>query len=454
MLRGTRTMPSQIALLICTGIIIFLFWLDRERNKCVSKAIWVPFIWMLPSASREYAFWASYLFNIRLPSDSITDGNPFDRAIEIVLIITAIVILTRRRPNWNLLFMRNGWVWLFFVYGAISIVWSDFPLVSLKRWIKALGNVSMVLIILTEERPIESLAAILKRLAFLLLPLSVLLIKYYPELGKSYHQYAGTAWYTGVAGSKNELGVICLLSGIYFSWDLLYKRIGEIRSDQRLGVPVYLITLSMTLWLLHMANSATSTLCMIVACTILIVARVPFIARKPGRIVILMVVSVALLGGMEYLFNIKDTIIHMLGRRPDLTTRVPMWDDLLRLAKNPIVGVGYESFWLGDRRTFMAENWEITCQAHNGYLEMYLNLGCIGVIFVLGWIYSGLRKIHSQMAIDYSSAMLRLCFLLVIVLHSFTEASFFGDSILWLLLFATTMEYDAHCHNGFDRVAV
>ena len=44
----------------------------------------------------------------------------------------------------------------------------------------------MVLVILTEKRPYEAVGVILRRLAFLLLPLSVLFIRYYPDLGREY----------------------------------------------------------------------------------------------------------------------------------------------------------------------------------------------------------------------------------------------------------------------------
>ena len=35
-------------------------------------------------------------------------------------------------------------------YGLLSVLWSDFPLIAGKRWIKTLGHPVMALIILTE----------------------------------------------------------------------------------------------------------------------------------------------------------------------------------------------------------------------------------------------------------------------------------------------------------------
>ena len=54
-----------------------------------------------------------------------------------------------------------------------------------KRWIKDLGNPIMALVILTERRPYEALGITLRRLSFLLLPLSVVFVRYFPELGRA-----------------------------------------------------------------------------------------------------------------------------------------------------------------------------------------------------------------------------------------------------------------------------
>jgi O-antigen ligase len=441
-------MPPQLALLICISLILYLFWMDRKNNEGISHAIWIPFIWLFLSCSRYVSQWLN-LGTPNISAGAITDGSPLDRAVFILLIIAGVLILRQRRINWNALFTQDAWIWLYFVFGAVSFLWSDYPFVSFKRWIKASGTVIMVLVVSTEERPYLAIGVILKRLAFLLLPLSVLFIKFYPDLGRAYHM--GKPMFTGVAGGKNGLGKICLLAGIYFSWNLLLSRSKMNVPGQRLHYSIYLIILPMIAWLFYMANSATSLACMIVAICLFAVCRQPAIVSKPQRILPFGIACVALFGIMEFAFDVKDIIISMLGRRPDLTTRVPMWEDLLSLVKNPLLGVGYESFWLGDRRQYMADHWNIVCQAHNGYLEMYLNMGLIGLLFVLGWIVSGLKKVQRYLYIDYPAAMLRLCFIIVITLFNYTEATFFSVSSMWMLLFLAVMsvpERQEHERNG------
>ncbi|MFO7674352.1 MAG: O-antigen ligase family protein, partial [Lutibacter sp.] len=181
-------------------------------------------------------------------------------------------------------------------------------------------------------------------------------------------------------------------------------------------------------------------ICMFLAAGIIMVARLPVVSIKPLRIIFIFFGTMILYGIMESLFNLTDTIIVMLGRRPDLTTRVPMWDDLLGMVKNPIIGFGYESFWLGARRDYIIEEWGIASQAHNGYLEMYLNMGLIGVLFLMTWLISGLKKIMRYLAIDYPNGVLRFCLVVIIAIYNWAEATFFGTTNMWLLFFLAIMD--------------
>lgn len=429
-------MPPIIATLIFIILILCLFKIDRENVEGVSSAIWIPFIWMVFAASREFSFWLHYWFNIGSYSTSIEEGNPIERIFQTILIGAGIFVLIRRRINWDELFTKHAWIWLYFLFGVVSFLWSDYPFVSFKRWTKTLGGVIMVLVVLTEDRPYEAIGVILRRLAILLLPLSVLFIKYYPSLGKAYHHFTGTAMYTGVAGQKNGLGAICLISSIYFLWKLLLNHRGEMNFGfgYRLHFSIYLIIFPMIAWLLYMAKSATSNACVVVAACLFLVARLPAFVRNPRRIMTFGVVCIVLFVIMDLAFDLEKTVLTMLGRRPDLTTRVPMWKDLLSMVKNPIIGYGYESFWLGERRDILRQLWGIDGQAHNGYLEMYLNLGLIGLSFMIGWILSGLRKVHRHLAVDYPVAIFRLCLILVVAIYNWTEAAFYGTSIMWILL--------------------
>ncbi len=109
-----------------------------------------------------------------------------------------------------------------------------------------------------------------------------------------------------------------------------------------------------------------------------------------------------------------------------------------------IVGAGFESFWLGRRLdTLWAKWWWLPKpQAHNGYLETYLNLGVLGVVLLLGVIVSVFRKIARQLvSSDVEFARLKLAFLFAILAFNYTEAGFKGVHLIWTLFYIVAMEY-------------
>jgi exopolysaccharide production protein ExoQ len=440
-------MPPQLALVICIFVILYLFRMDAGRGEGVSHAVWIPFSWMFLAASRFVSQWVR-LGTPDFSTEAILDGSPIDRAVFAILIISGLLTLLHRRIAWGKWIADNKWVWLYFAFGLVSIFWSDYPMVALRRLMKASGNLVMALVILSEERPYRALGITLKRLAYILIPLSVLFIKYYPELGRRYHM--GMPMFTGVATQKNGLGQICLLSGIYFSWHLIAERMSCVEGWRRMHYSIYAIMLPMTLWLFYMADSATSLGCMGIALGLFLVSRLSIVARHPGRILTILGVGAVLYVGAEALFGISGKLIEMLGRDPTLTTRVPMWEDLLSMVQNPIIGFGYESFWLGARQEMIYEKWGIAFNAHNGYLEMYLHLGGVGVCFLLLWAISGVRNVRKYLSIHYGIAILRLCLIVVVLIYNWTEATFYGINNMWLLLWVAMLIESAD--ERYDRM--
>jgi len=294
-----------------------------------------------------------------------------------------------------------------------------------------LGNAIMALVILTDKRPYEAIGVILRRIGFIVVPLSVLFIKYYPELGRTYHM--GLPMFTGVAFQKNSLGQLCLITGIYFCWSLFCRKWDE--SGKQLHLSIYLIILPMTVWLFHIADSATALACMALTICILIISRSRFMARNPQRLITFGVVIISTLGLGELMFGIKDMIITLLGREPDLTDRVPIWNELLKINQDPIFGVGYESFWLGERLNYI---WERTGthirQSHNGYLDLYLNIGAIGLFLLIMSIIVGGIKAIKHLNYEYDNAILRTIFIITVVIYNWTEASFQPLNNLFVLL--------------------
>jgi len=429
-------MPASFALLLFMIYIFVFLRLDRDPHGGASKAMFIPFAWMCIAGSRFIGQW----LRPRDPANLSVylEGSSVDRAVFIFLILAGVVVLIRRKLPWREVFTQNIWVWLFFLYGLISITWAEYPFIALKRWVKGLGTVVMVLIILTETKPYKAMETALRKMAIILLPLSVLFINYIPHLGRAYHR--GRPMYTGVAGHKNGLGILCLVAGVYFCWMFLYRTLKRSTTEDKVLFGLYISMAVMIVWLTRKANSATSLSCLVIGIAIILLSRLPAFRKNPQRVLTVVIAVFIVFISLEAFWGVKDKVFTLLGREPTLTSRVPMWKDLISMVTNPILGFGYDSFWLGARQEYIYANWGIIGNAHNGYLEMYLNLGLVGVFFIGAWYASGLAKIRRRLHSDYPVAILRFVILLVAAIHGYTEASFYGVSLMWVLLFLAVME--------------
>jgi exopolysaccharide production protein ExoQ len=131
--------------------------------------------------------------------------------------------------------------------------------------------------------------------------------------------------------------------------------------------------------------------------------------------------------------------LEMFGRNSTLTGRTDLWNLCLTLVKNPLVGAGYESFWLGSRlETMWNYIWGVN-QAHNGYLEIYLNLGWIGVVLLVTFLISAYRNIIRAVRRREPDGSLRLAIFVVACISNCTEAGFKMMHPMWIaLLLAST----------------
>src|SRR6267143_5184419 len=214
-------MPSAIATVVYCLLILGLFWLDRDQNARTSKALWIPVVWVSLACSRSPGQWLQ--MNAVPSPDQVLEGSPFDRLSYMFLLAAGLIVLVTRGRRIGRFLRANPIILLFFLYCAVSFLWSDYPDVAFKRWTKALGDLVMVLIVLTDCEPTTALKRCLARTAFLLLPASILLAKYYPDLGRTYDRWEGTQFWTGVGTDKNMLGMTCLVFGLGSAWRFLQE---------------------------------------------------------------------------------------------------------------------------------------------------------------------------------------------------------------------------------------
>jgi O-antigen ligase len=369
------------------------------------------------------------------------EGSPIDRNVNLVLILLGFMVLVRRAIDWGAVFRRNRALWAFYVFAFISVFWSDDPFVSFKRLIRDLGNLIMILVILTDESPVEAVRQVFVRCAYVLIPLSVLFIKYYADIGRYYNQWTGEACFCGVTEGKNQLGRLAMVSGFIMLWSLLVQQRSSRLKWIREGLPELLI-LVMCAWILHIANSQTSLGCFAIGIVVLFGSRVSWIQSDPKRLArfawALIVVSFLFF----YFPDLRQIVTGSMGRNVDLTERTDVWAGAMALGTNPLIGTGFASFWLTSGGHALGQRLNVG-EAHCGYLETYLNGGLIGVGLLLAVLLSAGRNVLRQVVAGSATASLFATLFVSGVIYNYTESNFGNGSVVGFVLWLVAMQYEA-----------
>lgn len=424
-------MSPAIASLICAIGIAGLFFLDRGAKTHVSKTLVIPAAWLLLNTTHPLSWWLGMSPSTG-PSQAYVDGSPFDMAVSLLLQVAGLVVLSGKSAKVGSVLRKNSLILVYFSFCLLSVLWSDFPFVTFKRWIKALGDVEMVLIIVIESDIFAALRSILTRLGFFLFPLSILFIRFYPQLGRR-PTNSWTQEPVGVTSQKNELGIMCMMYGVFFIWRFISVYRERKHPARRRRMLAYGTIIAISIYLLNLCNSTTSMVGYASAVGVLWLA-----SRRPLRpnLVHLGVFGVLGLTVVALFLDPGGGMVESLGKDPTLTGRKEIWDLVLGMHTNPLIGTGFETFWLGSRLEFMRRALvnQIINEAHNGYVEVYLNLGWAGLCFIALLLATGYKRITAHIRQDHEQGCLFLGFLLCALFYEFSEAGFRFNTVSWFFL--------------------
>jgi O-antigen ligase len=170
----------------------------------------------------------------------------------------------------------------------------------------------------------------------------------------------------------------------------------------------------------------------------MIAASLRWVRSRPGLIHVLCF-ALVVGGGFVALFGGRAVIADALGRKSDLTGRTEIWEAIIPLVPNPLVGAGFESFWLGPRVPMLREAFggNPLNEAHNGYIEVYLNLGWVGVGLLALILIGGYQRAMATFRRDPAIGALLLAYVTSAAIYSVTEAGFRMLTPIWIFfLFA------------------
>ncbi len=402
-----------------------------------SKALLIPMLWLGTIGSRPYSFWLAWIGIGTSGGDQ--DGNPIDLAIFLGLMVAALIVLKRRGFSWGAFFSRNKILMLLYLFLALSASWSEFSFPTLKRIVKDYGAVITALVVLTEVNPLESIRLVVVRAAYVMFPLSVVFIKYFPSIGRTVAR-GGDNMPCGVSMHKSHLGAILFLFGLFIVLDLMALYRQEPSAEKRRAIWLRFGILAMGGWLMAICQSVTSLLCFSLGCFLLWGSGRLARMQNPFRVLISCIAVFVVVVISEKSLDLSGSILEALGKSRTLTGRTEIWDMAQQARIEPVFGSGYFSFWHTSEAERIQQEFIFMNSAHNGFIDMYLGGGFVGVgLLVVLLVVWGRRSARLMLAGNMFGRVALTIWVLGIAFNN-SETAFFRLDPSWFLMLLLLIE--------------
>lgn len=208
--------------------------------------------------------------------------------------------------------------------------------------------------------------------------------------------------------------------------------------------------------LLVASDSLTSIVTLVAALAATWAFRVLY-ARLQIPLAALAIFVLAVVGSVSLVGIEAGDVMGLMGRSSDMTGRTELWSAVGQtILQRPLLGFGFSGFWKGaSSSSTLIENqirWTPT-YSHNGYLEIALSLGILGLLFVAWMLASGLKRAWRQ-AKEGESYLdsWPLALFLFVAIHNVAECTIAWQNCLeWGVCVATIIGSDPRVRMAFEE---
>ena len=381
--------------------------------------------------------------SVGMGAASDSTGNTTDRTIRLIMIAITVSVITTR---WSLVRVlaksSNPGLAAFMVLAPLSAIWSIDPSATLLRFTSFACVVLVCFAISLAGWYRQRLQQLAIPPVLCILVASLVLGIMYPdriiEVGTDISQNG--AWH-GITFTKNTFGMLAS-AGVILCLNKWLAREGRaIWSIAGTAVAFVCLVLS---------RSNTSLLAALVGILFMVlVMRVPMIKKRYSTHVVIGIVVTLLL----YEMVIQDVIpgVNVLlapitgltGKDTTFSARTTIWNVIKEhIRAAPLLGTGYSAYWQeipsSPSYVFKYLMYFYPSESHNGYLEVMNDLGLVGMLCLLSFIYSYVRYALQMMQFDRSQASLYLAIMFSEMVINMSESNWFSrGSTSTILILAT-----------------
>jgi exopolysaccharide production protein ExoQ len=369
--------------------------------------------------------------------DSPADGSPVWRLILAVSYVSVAMLLIPCRREAAYLIRRNWFLAALVLLALVSFVWAEKPSLVLQRGVAVFGT-TLFGVALAVRLSLQDQLRLMSWVLRIIAVLSLACVLFLPSYGISSGAEQHGEW-QGIFSYKNGLGSAMALSALV-EWYL--------PADTRASKVVNRLALTLSLVLLVFSASVTPLLALIGAVLLVKVYQLGVQRFRVPTYAIVLAILLIVASGAAVLAGEGERITSALGRSADLTGRTEIWSMVASyIPERAILGYGYSGFWGGASSESAAIDRAVggtIMYSHNGYLEILLNLGSVGLFLTVGFLGTGIKRVYVCSKRGQSTAYLwPLAFLLFFLLYNLTECTILFQDLEWAACVATVIGSDA-----------
>jgi O-antigen ligase len=364
------------------------------------------------------------------PDDLPVAGAEPNRAWWAIFHIVALALVARRVSDVVAGAARLMPVLLVVALAIASALWSISPMQSLLRGL-ALASTTLFAVYLAVVFNPPAWLSTLRQLALVLVAANLVAVIVAPELAIMTGKHAG-AW-RGLMAHKNQLGATAVFAVLVLASSLIFWQASRFADIVGACGAIILLVTSRSFSSMVIAGSLT-------------LAAPAFLAwkslRSRGGLSLAFALSLVGLTSIAVAAFGRGTIEFLLGlanRDLTLTGRTDLWSVQWEMVlERPLLGYGFGVFWTVTEGPaailrYLAR-WDAT-DSHNGFLELCLDVGVVGLAVFLFPLVTTLYRLLSHPMLGYRGFWeFAILFLLVFLLANTVESLMLRhNNLLWLV---------------------
>lgn len=328
----------------------------------------------------------------------------------------------------------------FVTFSIASVVWSYTPLATAKR------SALLVIVLLISAAAFGKsdnrhgdFDKVLGVPLLALLLASILITVLSPG-----YAFTDLGW-RGITSHKNEMGqvmAVAVILMLFGAWNLKHLRF------------IRLSILAVLFGGLILSKSSTSLLGLVAAISITVLVTLPRTLERRDALKVFLLGSILIVSIMLYVAYTADMLpdidkvyswlLAKMGKSANFTGRTAIWQLVMSESRyhNPLIGGGYGGFWVGRESVsgyiIVGDNL-YPGQAHNGYLDIFNELGIIGVSLLVLILLVATHKLWTIYMLNHRETPIHISIAVMMVCINLGETTFFRTTQFTSIVFIASL---------------